>query len=251
MSRSDGRVGADVTEVPLAALGPEVMEDVYRRLLEPTFPHEELITMQDFISAYGTNASDPSSVMLHADEPVAVMLGEWYVHRRFLLISYMSVLDEVRGLGIGTRFMTSVLPRWMAQSLGAVAIAEVDPPRGQPSYDGTSDPAARLRFYERHGARLVPVQYFQPAIHEDSERVGGMLLLRLDPSRTGSDGALYDFLAEYFARCEGPDALEDPAVKSLLMRARDVDLDSDLWPVSRWTELVGDAHSVAEGDAEG
>jgi hypothetical protein len=75
-------------------------------------------------------------------------------------------------------------------------------------------------------------------------------LLRLDPSRTGSDGALYDFLAEYFARSEGPDALEDATVKLLLTRARDLDMDSDLWPVRRWTELVGDAQSVAKGDTE-
>jgi hypothetical protein len=48
---------------------------------------------------------------------------------------------------------------------------EVEDPRYAQSNPALGDPQARVRFYERLGARALPVPYFQPAFGLAGQRV--------------------------------------------------------------------------------
>lgn len=232
---STGPPGETVT-ARLSELPADAVAYVYRRLLIPSFRQEELVSLDEIRAAYGPSGADPSIVITADDLPVAVMLGEWYVDHRVLLLSYLSVDRRIRGTGLGTRLVREVLPQW-CEGREVLVLAEVDDPRSWPASGDSGDPHARLRFYDRHGARLFPLRYFQPSLREGSPRVHSMLLLRLDRGLEASGELLAAFLQEYFTVCEGPEVLQEPQVSSLIAAARDLDLQRGAWPVSRWSEV--------------
>ncbi|AEE47227.1 GNAT family N-acetyltransferase [Cellulomonas fimi] len=224
-------------DLTLADLTPEEVREVYDRLLAPTFRPEELMTLDEVRAAFTGPQAQPSVVVLQGGRPVALMLGGWYADRRALLLTYLAVDPSTRGLGLGARLVGEVLPRWAAASPGALVLAEVDDPRAWPADATQGDPVARLRFYGRHGARLVPLPYVQPSLSPGAPRVEGMLLLRLDATPGVPGAVLGAFLADYVTAHEGPAGLEDPVVAGLVAQAAALDLD-DLWPVDRWEDVV-------------
>ncbi|MDC7122261.1 GNAT family N-acetyltransferase [Cellulomonas fimi] len=228
---------ADVTETTLADLTPAEVEDVYARLLAPTFRPEELMSLGEVRATFTGPDAQPSDVVLADGRPVGVMLGTWYADRRALLLTYLALDPSSRGLGLGGRLLREVLPRWAAASPGALVLAEVDDPRVWAADATQGDPVARLRFYGRHGARLVPLPYVQPSLSPGAPRVDGMLLLRLDATPGLTGDALAAFLADYYAEAEGPGAVADAQVVRLLDAARALDLDA-LWPVDRWADVA-------------
>lgn len=227
----------DVTETTLADLAPTGVEDVYARLLVPTFRPEELMTLDEVRATFTGPDAQPSHVVRAGGRPVGVMLGTWYADRRALLLTYLALDPSARGLGLGGRLVREVLPRWAAASPGALVLAEVDDPRAWAADATQGDPVARLRFYGRHGARLVPLAYVQPSLSPGAARVEGMLLLRLDTTPGATGDLLAAFLADYYAQSEGAGAVADPRVRALLDAARALDLDT-LWPVDRWADVV-------------
>src|SRR4051794_27388034 len=99
MSWLSGERGGS-TELALPDLEPAVLEDLYRRLLAPAFRPEELITLSELREAFGHLGEDPSVAVLFDGNPVAVMLGEWYVDHQVLLLAYLSVDRAKRGFGL-------------------------------------------------------------------------------------------------------------------------------------------------------
>lgn len=218
---------------------------VYEDLLAPVFRPEELLSLEELRRAYGPGGDSPSTVLLDGVRPVAVMLGEWFVGHRVLLLSYLSVSDAARGSGLGTALLTEELPRWWGAAPAPLVLAEVDDPGVWPSEAMGGDPRARLRFYGRHGASLAPLPYVQPSLKGSSDRVPGMLLLRLSEGAGGPAG-LEAFLREYFVACEGSGALDDPEVRALLDRAARCDEADEWWDVSRWSEVRGGPAAAGE-----
>ncbi|RMI09184.1 GNAT family N-acetyltransferase [Cellulomonas triticagri] len=234
-----------VRETTLDDLTADDVARVHERLLAPTFRADELLSPDELVAGWTGPDAGPSAVLLADDEPVAVMLGGWFAGGRVLLLEYLAVDAEARGLGLGARLLGDLLPRWAAAAPGgpgALVLAEVDDPRAWSADAAQGDPVARLRFYARYGARLLPFPYTQPALRPGADRVPGMLLLRLDRTpagaATGADVAA--FLAEHYAAAEGPDALADPAVARMVARARELDVDAGLWPVERWEQVPAD-----------
>ena len=207
-------------------------------LLRTCIPADEMMDDDELRQAYLQSAvPEPSAVLLTADVPVAVMLAEWFVDGRLLLLAYMAVERDRRGAGLGAHLVADVLRRWAAVRPGVLVVAEVDDPRDHPGGEDVGEAVARLRFYERHGARLLPVPYFQPSLRPGSPRVPGMLLLRLDANGTTDPDVPRTFLREYFLGCEGPLSLEDEAVISLVENAGALADPAALWPPSRYTDL--------------
>jgi hypothetical protein len=81
---------------------------------------------------------------------------------------------------------------------------------------------ARVRFYERHGARALPLPYVMPALSPGTKRVPGLMLMVLGgadvpPGAVTADGGhVASFLAEYFEEFEGPARPGDSELDLLL-----------------------------------
>ena len=251
MTAAGGRVGetpvgeARPRIVPVAALPRETAEQVYQRILVPAFRPEEIPGLADYLQAYAGAAADPSGVLLRDDEPVGVYLCSAYVDGQVVLLSHLAVSAEARGGGIGSLLMEHLTGELGRTWPGAVLLGEADDPRAWPGTAATGDPVARLMFYARHGAELLPLAWMQPRLQPDAERVRGMFLFRLDRGRDSADGLLPRFVAEYVTQAEGTEALEDPEVQGLLASTAAVDIDHDLLPMADWRRVASGSGSGA------
>lgn len=222
---------------PLAALTTAEIIAVYDTLLRPSFRPEELVSIGDVLRLYAGEDPAPSGVLLRDGQPLGIHLCEAYVDGRVLLLTHLAVSSEARGGGIGSQLLDHAARQLEDSWPGAVVLGEVDDPRVWPGTPATGDPVARLQFYGRHGARLLPLSFVQPELQPGAGRVGGMFLMRLDRQGTPTPGLLPRFLAEYYTACEGGEALADPAVQAVLAAAAEVDLDRGLLPMTEWERL--------------
>lgn len=223
--------------VGLESLPAQEVAYVYQQLLRPAFRPEELPTLKEILRVYSGEDAAPSGVLIQDGEPVGIYLCASYVGGRVRLLTHMAVSAKARGAGIGSRLLDHVAHRQDWPEPADLVLAEVDDPRVWPADAETGDPVARLRFYERHGARLLSLAHVQPEVRPGSGRVRGMFLLCLDRGPAADAGLLAEFLAEYFTECEGPESLADPEVQELLAAASHVPLADSLRAVSEWQQL--------------
>ena len=147
-----------------------------------------------------------------------------------VLLVYLAIAPGGRGGGIGGALLDGAVARWVADLSPGLVLAEVEHPDHHTASPEHGDPAARLRFYARHGARLLAVPYFQPGIGPHGARVPALLLVTLyvDPAlestrldeATGpvtevSAPPLREFLVDNLRSSEGT-LREDVAVQRLL-----------------------------------
>lgn len=195
---------------------------LYDDVLAPSFPHSERVTRAEFLDSI----TDPDGSMCvfaaldAAGEIVGGIVGEWFAECRVLLVSYVAVAPGLRGGGVGSRLITESLSRWWSRFEPLLILGEVEDPRVHPATD-YGDPVARLRLYDRLGALVLPVPYFQPALHDDSDRVRDLLLMvfAADASYL-SDGhvdasVVRVFLQQNLRACEGHINADDEEVRAL------------------------------------
>ncbi|MEA5155263.1 GNAT family N-acetyltransferase [Raineyella sp.] len=230
-----GEVAADV--LPLAALTTAGIIEVYDELLRPSFRPEELLSIGEVLRVYAGADPAPSGVVLRDGHPLGIHLCERFVGGEVLLLSYLAVSSQARGGGIGSVLLDDVSRSRVESGPGAVVLAEVDDPRVWPATPSTGDPVARLRFYGRRGARLLPMSFTQPQLQPGVGRVPGMFLIRLDQQGDPAPDLLTRFVTEYYTECEGPEALDDPTLRTMLAAAGQIDLDRDLLPMTDWERL--------------
>jgi hypothetical protein len=138
-------------------------------------------------------------------------------------LSYLAVSPRCRAQGLGGQLLEAVLAIWRARYRPCGIVAEVELPAEHESTEEYGDPAARMRFYARHGAKALDLPYFQPGLGADCPRWYGMALLslHLDPELAGAEPDTYSaevlrtFMVEYLDLAEGSVA-DDAAVTALL-----------------------------------
>jgi GNAT superfamily N-acetyltransferase len=212
---------------------------LYRRVLEPAFPPSELEGLHTLMCAYLSGGPGfLSLVALRGSEPVGVALGEFHAPSGILMLGYLAVRDDQRGLGVGTALLERALPSWRTAVNPIAVLAEVEDPQSH-SKSQYGDPAARLRFYERFGSQVIPVQYFQPRLAPELPRVHGMFLICLDRGLNSiSADAVAKFLDNYIAVCEGkPADSSDAEYLKLNGQLRSWGDNVPLWPLPKGSEI--------------
>ncbi|ASW53722.1 N-acetyltransferase [Plantactinospora sp. KBS50] len=199
------------------------LEFVYRSLLVPTFPPSELISLDELREGVRDGGQEVWAAVDDDGRILATAVGEWSPSCRVMLLGYLAVAAQGRGGGTGGRLYDEVVADWAGRYRPCVVLAEVERPDRHDGSAATGDPAARLRFYGRRGARILDLPYFQPSLG-GAGRVYGMLLMSLHvaPELAGAAGAdtvatepLRVFLTEYLTGAEGGVAT-DPATTALL-----------------------------------
>ncbi len=239
MSAGDGGTspGTDARRTAIAALR-EVDDDtvdlLYRTVLVPSFPPDELVGREVLGTGQGPDGVDLGFVAFEADEPVGCLLGEHYPAGDVVLIGYLASRPDRRGRGLGRALLTTALQVWERAIPSAVVLLEVEDPRW---YTRTpyGDPVARLRFYARAGARLIDIEHVQPTLEPTAARVPHLLLLAVGATATEVERTvLHAFLTEYFAVCEAEPDPADDQLAALLAQVRPEDGPLPLLPPERW-----------------
>lgn len=167
----------------------EDLERVYAELLHPSFPPEELLPLSWLVD--GTAAGRVRVLALHDDDgPAAVAVTERLEPSRAVLLAYFATRRSSRGAGVGSRLYRALLDDTLLGRPPSMLLAEVERPDRHTASVEHGDPEARLRFYARHGARVLDLPYFQPPIGPGAAPVHGMLILALwvDPALVSEDG---------------------------------------------------------------
>lgn len=229
-----------------SAMTKESFDRFYADVLRPAFPPEELIGIEELRTAY----LDPGSgslgmVAMLGGEPVGGMLGEYSERSGIMLLSYLAVRSDQRSTGLGGSLIRTVLPLWRESFALSAILAEIEDPRYFTS-SSHGDPAARIRFYERIGAKLLPLSYFQPSLGPGLERVRGMFLICLDPEREYVPGqAVLEFMDEYMESSENAVPLSpDPEYRAFRDQVSAWQGRVPLWPMSRAGEAPESAFAT-------
>ncbi|MFF3066014.1 hypothetical protein ACFVQ3_15825 [Oerskovia sp. NPDC057915] len=161
----------------------------------------------------GATGSEPTGRV------VAGVVGSWSAEARVLLVQYLAIAPGRRGGGIGAALLGAAVSAWLTNLRPVMVLGEVEHPRFHAASEAHGDPEARLRFYARHGGRVLAVPYFQPGNEPGAERVPALLLMTLAteaPEATSVPAApLRTFLREYFEGSEGSLA-DDAPTRALL-----------------------------------
>jgi GNAT superfamily N-acetyltransferase len=235
--------------VPVGSITPAQFDGLYREVLEPAFPAAELLGLDELSATYRTSAGSPGLVALRGNEPVGVALGDFHSPSGVALLGYLAVRADVRSTGLGRILLRDAIERWQAALEPRAILAEVEDPR---HHAGTAygDARARLRFYQRAGAGVLPVPYFQPSLGPGLGRVRGMFLLSLVPAhRSVPTREMLAFLDDYVLGCEGEAGLADAEYQAFQASVRRWEPAVPVWPMSRSDEITTIRPWADDGDA--
>lgn len=219
---------------------PDELDALYEAVLMPSFPPSELVERSWLIEGV-TQGSVIATAVDDGEGPTALAVTE-VVCPGVVLLSYLAALPQARGAGVGSRLLTHVREQ-ASQHHVALLLAEVERPDRHPGSAAYGDPAARLRFYARHGAQVLDLPYVQPPIRPGADAVPGMLLLaleieasRLREAGTAVEGGL---VAQAIEAMLGEGAHDDHVLTDLRAAARADHIG--LRPAADWRAISGSA----------
>lgn len=155
---------------------PELLGLTYDRVLAASFPETELVTREDFLGA-GMRGELDVLVAREGEQIAGAIVGER--HGSAVLVDWLAVASTFRCSGTGTALVEAGNARWTAWDGIRVVVAEVERPDVFTPHPRFGDPARRLTFYERLGAAVLDLPYYQPPVREGMPRVRGLLLTML------------------------------------------------------------------------
>jgi hypothetical protein len=213
----------------LDATEADDVADFYHLILASNFPDDELETSEGFVA--GLNSGGTLALVARTGEGVIAggAVGDLFPRSNVLLLSYLAVPAAGRASGTGGLLMRAVTEVWGSRLNPSLFIMEVEDPRYHHSDANFGDPEARVRFYERLGARTLPVPYFQPALGSrgpSARRVPHLMLMvfggtQMPQGTQEVDGRIVEFfLTEYLEGCEGPVHPDDAAAQRMLAACR-------------------------------
>jgi GNAT superfamily N-acetyltransferase len=197
------------------------LERAYEVLLQPTFPRTELVDLAKLVADSERGLARSWAAVDPAGRVSGVAIVDVYDDADAVLLSYLAVSPACRGHGVGGRLLGAVLSSGDLDRYRQLYL-EVDDPRIFAADDAAGDPWARLRFYQRFGAKAVDIAYRQPPVRPGGPEVSGMILCRL-PERTAGAAAadhlhaddLRAFLRAIGASVEVPEGQDTVALLAL------------------------------------
>lgn len=153
-----------------------LLRRAYYDILAPSFPDTELITAEEFI-AFGAAGDVEVLVARDGVELQGVIVGER--HGGGVLVDWLAVASTTRGGGVGGALLSAGFEFWLGQEGVQIVLGEVERPDLFSAHPQYGDPARRFAFYERRGATVLDLPYYQPPMAEDKPRLRGLMLVVL------------------------------------------------------------------------
>jgi GNAT superfamily N-acetyltransferase len=210
-----------VTVVDVRDSDSRYVPEFYRQVMAPSFPPDELETEEELVSGLRSGRSRVLVAVGTDGDVLGGAVGEYFPRSQVMLLAYLAVLPGGRGGGVGATVLQAAKDAWTAELSPRLIVLEVEDPRDFKGSEAFGDPVARVRFYERHGGRALPLPYLQPALGPDTGRVPRLMLMAFGndvPDAAGTvDGQhVASFLAEYFEEFEGAARPGDTELELLL-----------------------------------
>jgi GNAT superfamily N-acetyltransferase len=137
-----------------------------------------------------------------------------------VFLVYLAIDDSLRGRGMGGRLLEAAWEAGRSRFLeaGTTTIGmvwEVDIPRQTPAGDAGCAESRRVRFFQRHGGRLLAEPYFQPPVN-GTVPVPMQLMYRPADAQTGVPSAADVVRAIYFEKYGPANGIPDGVLSRLL-----------------------------------
>lgn len=176
---------------------------VFDDILTPAFPADELVPRAELFADLASGDSACWVAVVEGND-LGVAIVDHQPACGTSLLSYLAVKQSSRARGLGSTLMRRVL-----ETRTGLLVVEVEDPRLHRD-QGFGEPDRRAGFYARHGAQVLAVPFFQPALSPTGSRVPGMLLAVLgEPTAAEVPAApLRCFVQSYFGGYDDP--LDDP-----------------------------------------
>lgn len=200
--------------------GPAV-DALFNEILVPSFPPAELCGLESVRRLAGAGGGFVWAAFDEQDNVLGCAIGEWDADPGVVLLSWLAIRPGVRGGGIGGALLDAAQADWISRYRPCLVLAEVEDPARHAGSEAHGDPSARLRFYQRRGARALDMPYFQASLGRGLPRVPDLLLMVLHADERFAglepdtiDGAvLRQYLELYQRQCEGQVATDEQAVR--------------------------------------
>ncbi len=134
-----------------------------QRIYYEAFPPREVIPFSEILKKYEEGV-EVLYLCRKNEEVVAIAFFAVYDEPSLLLLDYFAVKTEVRGNGIGSRFLSKLLGYCSEKYATSLIMAEVEDPNFGEKRNMKDE---RIRFYQRLGMKLVTnVSYILPPLNE-------------------------------------------------------------------------------------
>lgn len=152
--------------------GSRYVPEFYHHVMVPSFPPDELETEEELVSGLRSGRSRVLVAVGTDGNVLGGAVGEYFPRSRVMLLAYLAVLPGGRGGGVGSAVLRAARDAWTAELSPRLIVLEVEDPRDFTGSEAFGDPVARVRFYERHGGRTLPLPYVQPPSAPVRSRAG-------------------------------------------------------------------------------
>ncbi|MFT4294726.1 MAG: hypothetical protein QM582_04870 [Micropruina sp.] len=146
---------------------------LYDEIIEPSFPPTERVSRDEFVAAAASGTFEVLAARDGDGYLGAVVGGR---HGAAYLVHWLAVGGGRRGGGTGSALVTAGVQRWLSQPGVRAVLAEIERPGLFAAHPQYGDPARRLAFYQRRGAAVLDLPYYQPAVAAGAPRVRNLLL---------------------------------------------------------------------------
>ncbi len=222
------------TITPLTPQDPALMQllsDAFDEVYAPAFPiAEECESLETWMASLSRPNSNSKIVIciITGDKPLAqkpdikgIVVGYYYSQEEVGLLAYTATAPQFRNAGLG-RIQMDILGKAfidIARQNGSELqgyFLECNDPAKVRSEDDSFDPTTRLKIFGHWGARIMPVDYVQPALSPDLEKCSMFKLLAYPHPTSGeypTPGAILGFIHGIYkgcARYSGVQPEDDP-----------------------------------------
>jgi len=208
-----------------------LLKEAYRDVYEPAFPiAEERESIDAWINNLMGKSKNSNIVVVivgtdfDAKNPniKGISVGYYYYKVDAGLLAYNAIAPAARNEGLG-RVMVEArkqallhLAEQHGQKLKGVFLECNDPAKVKPEEDSI-DPATRMKIFEKWGAKVIPIDYVQPALEKGAAKCDKFKLMAYPHPKTGhypTPDAVRAFVTGIYQACTdycgGPKPADDP-----------------------------------------